>query len=58
MAKIPKPGFLKISIHHGAIFQKERIERQWNCSSLCKTESPALEPKKEPEINKELMVSL
>ena len=58
MAKSPKPGFLKISIHHGAIFQKERIERQWNCTPLFKRETPVQEPKKEPEINKELIISL
>jgi hypothetical protein len=58
MAKIPKPGFLKISIHHGSIFQKERIERQWNCSPLCKRENPPPEPKKELEVKKELIASL
>jgi len=57
MAKISKPGFLKISIHHGAIFQKERIERKWNCSSLGKKEKETSEPEKDLEINKELIVS-
>ncbi len=57
MAKSTKPGFLKISINHGAIFQKARIERQWNCTPICKEENHAPEPKKEPETNKELIIS-
>ncbi len=58
MVKNSKSGFLKISINHGSIFQKERVEKQWNCSPLCKKENPTPESKEEPEINKELVVSL
>jgi hypothetical protein len=57
MAKNPKSAFLKLSINHGSIFQKERVERQWNCSPLCRSENSTLEPKKDPEVNKELIIS-
>lgn len=57
MEKTIKPGFLKMSIHHGAIFQKKRIEREWNCTPLCNKENSAPEPKNKPEINKELTIS-
>ena len=58
MVKNAKPGFLKISVNHGTIFQKDNIERQWNCTPICNKENTAPEPKTEPEINKELIIKI
>jgi hypothetical protein len=58
MGKNQKGGFLKISISHGSIFQKERISRQWNCDPVYKRKKPSLEPKEESEIDKELIIAL
>lgn len=58
MAKSPKSGFLKISISHGSIFQKERISRPWNCLPFGKKKSPTSKLEKEPEINKKVVIAL
>lgn len=58
MGKNQKGGFLKISISHGSIFQKERISRPWNCNPFCERKNSSLEPKEEPEIDKELIIAL
>ncbi|MFW9930291.1 MAG: hypothetical protein ACFFD1_12925 [Candidatus Thorarchaeota archaeon] len=58
MGKNHKGGFLRISISHGSIFQKERISRPWNCYSFCEREKPSFESKKESEVDNELTISL
>lgn len=58
MAKSPKSGFLKISISHGSIFQKERISRPWNCLPFGKRENQDSKVEKEPEINKKVVIAL
>jgi hypothetical protein len=58
MAKSPKSGFLKISISHGSIFQKEKVSRPWNCVPFCKRENPDSKLEKEPETSKKLVFAL
>jgi len=58
MAKSPKSGFLKISISHGSIFQKEKISRRWNCFPFCKRENPDSKLEKEQESSKKIVIAL
>jgi hypothetical protein len=58
MGKNQKGGFLRISISHGSIFQKERISRQWNCYPFCERKKSSLAPKEESEVDKELIIAL